>query len=156
MVRENFGIGVFFLGPIKLRYETQLTDAELSLRLEDSAFFKKHEKGKFSAKLTVFQKVFPFNHFVTIKGRCLKNNVIEITIAPIFVRVMQLTIVSMAAITLSAVRLYENQSWKVLGIAGVHFGVLCTVWFVLRILYVADARTKIYRTRKHLKLSQEV
>ena len=156
MVRENFGIGVFFLGPIKLRYETRLSEAELSLRLENSKYFKKQEKGRFTAKLTVFQKVFPFNHFVTIKGRCLKNNVIEVTITPIFVRVMQLSIVSMAAVTLSAVRLYENQSWKVLGIAGVHFAVLCTVWFVLRILYVTDARTKMYRTRKHLKLSEEV
>lgn len=154
-MRENFGIGVFFLGPVKLRFESKLSPEELEKRLEKSANYN-CKGNRFNSCLSVFQKIFPFNHFVTIKGRILKNDAVELTIAPIFVRVMQLTIVSMVALILSAVRLYENQSWKVIAIFSLHLAVLCTVWFVLRILYVADARTKVSRARRFLRLMEEV
>lgn len=154
-MRENFGIGVFFLGPVKLRFESKFDRQELENRLEKSKNYN-CKAGKFGSCLSLFQKVFPFNHFVTIKGRLLKDNVVELTITPIFVRVMQLTIVSLVALVLSAVRLYENQSWKVIAILGLHLTVLGTVWFVLRILYVADARTKVSRARRFLRLMEEV
>lgn len=111
--------------------------------------------NRFSSKLTFFQKVFPFNHFVTLRGKLLKNGQIELVIMPIFVRVMQASVVSMMALILSAVRLYDSRSWAVLGIFALHFTTLCTVWFVLRILYVTDARVKVYRAKRRLRLVNE-
>lgn len=153
---ENFGIGVFFLGPIKLRYETELSYEELEKRLERSTKLSSlNNKSRFSTELTFFKMMFPFNHFVRLRGKLLKNNIVEITIMPILVRVIQLSIITMYSLTLSGVRLYDNRSWEVLGILSLHFAVLCTVWWVIRLVYVADARNKVRHARRWLKLHEE-
>lgn len=153
--RENFGIGALFLGPVVKRYESSLSPEDLQKRLDRTKFLKSEPNGKFSSALTFFNIMFPFGHFAKIKGRVLKDNVVEITISPIIVRAIQLTLISMYSLTLSAIRLYDNHSWRVVGILALHFGVLCTVWWFIRLVYVADARNKFKGVRKILKLSQK-
>lgn len=153
--RENFGIGALFLGPVVKRYESSLSPEDLQTRLNRTKYLKCDKKGKFCSALTFFNIMFPFGHFAKIKGRVLKNNVVEVTITPIIVRAVQLALITMYSLTLSAVRLYDNRSWRVLGILALHFVVLCTVWWLIRLVYVADARNKFKGVRKILKLSQK-
>jgi len=156
MRKENFGIGALFLGPVVKRYESKLSEKELQTKLRRTPFIKCQEGGKFCTPLTFFNIMFPFGHFAKIKGRVLKNSVVQITISPIIVRAVQLAIITMYSLTLSAVRLYDNRSWKVLGILALHFAVLCTVWWLIRLVYVADARNKFKGVHKALKLTEEV
>ena len=153
--RENFGIGALFLGPVVRRYQSSLSQEELDTRLNRAAFIKRKENGDFLSNLTFFNIMFPFGHFAKIKGRILKNGVIELTISPIIVRAVQLVLITLYSITLSAVRLNDNRSWAVLAILGLHFGVLCLVWWFIRLVYVADARHKYHRVKKWLELSDE-
>lgn len=153
--RENFGIGALFLGPVVRRYRSALDPEEIETRLNRSNFMKRKENGEFYSNLTFFNIMFPFGHFAKIKGRFLKNGVVELTISPIIVRAVQLVLITLYSITLSAVRLSDNRSWAVLAILGLHFGMLCVVWWFIRLLYVADARHKYYRVKKWLELSDE-
>lgn len=153
--RENFGIGALFLGSVVKRYQSSLSPEDLQTRLNRTKYLTCDEKGKFYSALTFFNIMFPFGHFAKIKGRVLKDNVVEITITPIIVRAVQVTIISMYSLTLSAIRLYDNHSWRVVGILALHFAVLCTVWWVIRLVYVADARNKFKGVRKILKLNPE-
>jgi hypothetical protein len=74
---------------------------------------------------------------------------------PILVRTIQLFIITLYSLTLSAVRLYDNRDWKVLAILAVHFAILCTVWWIIRLVYVADARHKYLKIKKILLLEEE-
>lgn len=153
--RENFGIGALFLGPVIRRYQSSLTAEELNTRINRAGYLKRKENGDFYSNLTFFNIMFPFGHFAKIRGRVLKNGIIELTISPIIVRAVQLVVITLYSLTLSAVRLNDNRSWRVIAILGLHFAVLCLVWWFIRLVYVADARHKYYRVKKWLELSDE-
>ncbi|MBI3142901.1 MAG: hypothetical protein HYZ16_08745 [Bacteroidetes bacterium] len=152
---ENFGIGVHFIGPVVRRYVTSLSDDEVLNVIKTPGFLGSKSNTTFCTKLSFFNIMFPFGHFAKIKGRVLKNNVIELTIVPILVRTIQLFIITLYSLTLSAVRLYDNRDWKVLAILAVHFAILCTVWWIIRLVYVADARHKYLKIKKILLLEEE-
>lgn len=154
--KENFGIGALFLGPVVRRYETTLPPEELVKAFKNTKSIGSNSDTTFCTQLTFFNIMFPFGHFAKIKGRVLKNNVVELTILPIIVRTVQLVIITMYSLTLSAVRLSDNRDWKVLAILAVHFAILCSVWWFIRLLYVADARNKFYTLKKRLRLEAEV
>ncbi|MFY0671777.1 MAG: hypothetical protein JXQ87_00150 [Bacteroidia bacterium] len=153
--KENFGIGALFLGPVVRRYESKLNNEELTKAFKQSQFLGSKSDKTFCTELTFFNIMFPFGHFAKIKGRILKNDVVELTILPIMVRTIQLVIITLYSLTLSAVRLYDKQDWKVLAIGAVHFGILCSVWWVIRLVYVADARQKFMKIKKLLQLDDE-
>ena len=155
MKKENFGIGALFLGPVVRRYETTLPQEKLAEALKKTDFLGSKSDNTFCTELTFFNIMFPFGHFAKIKGRLLKNNVVELTILPIIVRAVQLVIITLYSLTLSAVRLSDNRDWRVVAILGVHFAILCTVWWVIRLVYVADARNKFYKIKKRLRLIEE-
>lgn len=156
MRRENFGIGILFLGPIVRRYETTLSPEDLKRAFQNDDFLGSKSDVTFCTQLSFFNIMFPFGHFAKIKGRVLKNNLVELTITPIIVRTVQLLIITLYSITLSAVRLNSNRDMKVLAILGLHFVVLCTVWWFIRLVYVADARHKFFKIKKKLHLYEEV
>ncbi|MGB0430702.1 MAG: hypothetical protein ACPGLV_09530 [Bacteroidia bacterium] len=153
--KENFGIGALFLGPVVRRYESKLTEEEIAKAFKKADYLGSKSDKTFCTELTFFNIMFPFGHFAKIKGRLLKNNIVELTILPIIVRAVQLVIITLYSLTLSAVRLYDKQDWKVLAIGGVHFAILCTVWWVIRLVYVADARQKYMKIKRLLELEEE-
>jgi hypothetical protein len=153
--KENFGIGALFLGPVVRRYESKLSHEEMVKVFNRAEFLGSKSDKTFCTELTFFNIMFPFGHFAKIKGRVMKNNVVELTILPIIVRAVQLVIITLYSLTLSAVRLYDKQDWKVLAIGAVHFGILCTVWWVIRLVYVADARHKFLKIKRLLQLEDE-
>lgn len=153
-MRENYDIGAFFLGPVSHRYHSELDPDTLEKKIAAAEFLSPKDSA-FQSKLTFFQIMFPFGDFVKLKGKILKNGDVLIQIRPIVVRVVQLSLITLYSITLSAIRLYDNRDWKVLAILGLHFSILCAVWWIIRLIYVADARHKMWHVRKKLRLKPE-
>lgn len=110
--------------------------------------------NNFCSNLSFFELMFPFGHFAKVKGQINEDGSVKITVQPIIIRIVQLTILVCYSLTLSAITLYDRKDWPVLAILALHFAIICSVLFILRIMYVSDAKYKYFQIRKTLRLIQ--